>query len=414
MREIILQNLDNPGQLEKLYRSDRPKFKASFNALYPEIKENPLSKAWFERLNFESEEISWGSRSEWIFVVIVSLLAGLIAKVPDLTNITPDFYYPRNIGFIVFPSLMAFFAYRNQLSSKTIVGLISILSIAVVYINILPQDNNSDTFALACIHLALFLWSLAGFTFVGKDQLRKDLRLGFLRYNGDLIVMCTVLLIALGILSAITLGLFDLIGIRIEEYYFRYVAVWFVAAVPVVGTHLVQANPQMVNKISPVIARIFTPLVIITLLVYISAVFFTGKDPYNDRDFLMIFNLLLIGVMALILFSLSDISKRNGKQITVWLLLILSLLTVCVNAIASSAVLYRLLQWGITPNRIAVLGGNLLIMTNLLFIVYHLIKSLGDRSQMGRAENSIAVFMPIYVLWAAFVTFLFPLIFGFR
>ena len=36
MREDILTHIDNPKQLEKLYRDNKLAFKSAFNLLYPE------------------------------------------------------------------------------------------------------------------------------------------------------------------------------------------------------------------------------------------------------------------------------------------------------------------------------------------------------------------------------------------
>ena len=141
-----------------------------------------------------------------------------------------------------------------------------------------------------------------GFTFVGDKINNYQRRLDFLRYNGDLVVMTTIILIAGGLLTGLTFGLFELIDVKIEEFYFHFVGIWGLAAAPIVGTYLVQTNPRLVNKVSPVLAKVFTPLIIVTLIIYLLAVIATGKDPYYDREFHLIFNLLLIGVMAIILF----------------------------------------------------------------------------------------------------------------
>src|SRR5690606_40819078 len=90
-------------------------------------------------------------------------------------------------------------------------------------------------------------------------------RLEFLRYNGDLLVMGTIIFIAGMILTAITVGLFKLIALNIEEFYFRYIGIFGLAAAPLLATYLVQVNPQLVGRVSPVIARIFTPFVLIML-----------------------------------------------------------------------------------------------------------------------------------------------------
>lgn len=414
MKEEIINNLGNPKQLEKLYRDNKTTFKREFNLIYPDIQEKPTAQIWNERLNFDNEEISWGTSNELTFVIVASFIAGLIAKIPEFTAIKEDYFYPRNLAFVVFPLLTAYFALKQKIKTNRLLIVSATILVSIFYINLLPNNSKSDTLLLSCIHLPLFLWAVLGYMFVGDKLKNYQRRLDFLRYNGDLVVMTTIILIAGGLLTGITLELFTLIDIKIEEFYFKYIVIWGLAATPIVGTYLVQTNPQLVNKVSPVIAKVFTPLVLVTLVIYLFAVIGTGKDPYNDRDFLLIFNMLLIGVMAIILFSIAETSKNSNSKIGIILLFGLSIVTIIVNGIALSAILFRITEWGITPNRLAVLGGNILILTNLLMVTYRLFKTIKDSSEIENVEKSIAAFLPIYSLWTILVAFIFPLIFNFK
>jgi len=414
MIEQIKSNLDNPNQLEKLYRENKTVFKKEFNTLYPDIKENTTAQIWNERLNFESDEISWGTKNELVFVIIASFIAGFIAKLPQFFGFTEEFFYQRNFAFIVFPLLAAYFAWKQNVSTKKItVASIAIL-VSVLYINFLPNNNQSDTLILACLHLPLFLWAVLGFTYLGKDIKNNQQRLDFLRYNGNLVVMTAIILLAGGLFTILTINLFSLIDIHIEEFYFKNIGILGLAAAPIVGTFLVQTNPQLVNKVSPVIAKIFTPLVLVTLVVYLIAVIYTGKDPYNDREFLLIFNMLLIGVMAIIFFSIAENSKTSGSKIITVMLFAISIVTITVNGIALSAIIFRISEWGITPNRLAVLGSNILILLNLFLMSYRLFKTVKDVNEIEQVGNSIAFFLPVYSLWTMIVTFVLPLLFNFK
>ncbi len=62
-------------------------------------------------------------------------------------------------------------------------------------------------------------------------------------------------------MTGITIGLFSLLGINIEQFYFENIVIFALPAVPILGTYLIQTNPQLVGKVSPVIAKIFSPLV---------------------------------------------------------------------------------------------------------------------------------------------------------
>jgi hypothetical protein len=413
MKEKILSNLENPEQLERLYRADKPTFKRAFNALYPELRHHSLAEFWNARLNLAKEEISWGTNKELVFVIIASLVAGLIAKLPAIFQLNEEFFYTRNIGFIVFPALSVYFAWKNKLSPDKISILIVATLAGLIFINSFPNTPKSDTLQLSCIHLPIFLWSVLGFAFVGDARNNPEKRLAYLKYNGDLVVMTTLILIAGAILSGVTIGLFSLIGIMIEKFYLQNIGIFGLAAAPIVGTYLTQTNPQLVGKVSPVIAKIFSPLVLVMQVVYLVAMVYSGKDPYNDREFLLVFNALLIGVMAIIFFSVAE-TKTAKSQVEIWILFLLSAVTIIVNGIALSAILFRISQWGLSPNRAAVLGGNVLILINLLLVAVQLFKAVSKKSDISGVGRTISFYLPIYCLWAAIVTFLFPFIFAFK
>lgn len=412
MKEQILAGQNDPAQLEHLYRSNKGAFKSEFTELYPEIKDASLAAFWKERLSYAGEEINWGVGRELPIVILAALIAGLIAKSPAFLGIDEDFFYPRNLGFIVFPVLTAYLAWKNNLSLKKI-GIIGVAMLAgLIYINSLPDFPENDTLILACIHLLVVLWFLFGTAFLGEQGENQEKRLGFLKFNGDLVVLSALICIAGGIMTGVTIGLFQLIGINIEEFYFQNIVVFGLPAVPVIATFLNTTNPQLVGKVSPVIARLFSPLVLVMLVIYLGAMVLSGKDPYSDREFLLIFNILLIGVMALIFFSIAETSGKTKSKPEIWILILLSLVTVVVNGVALSAILFRISEWGITPNRLAVLGANVLILANLLIVTVQLFRASSKNQNLNKVGGAIAKYLPVYFIWAIVVTFLFPLIFG--
>lgn len=413
MKDEIRAHLADPGHLEKLYRTNKAPFKRAFNTLYPELKGNTIADFWHERLRYESEDLNWGTTREITFVVIAAIVAGILAKLPGFFNLDEESFYQRNIGFIVFPILSLYFAWKREVKTKTLVFISVAILVSLFFINVLPHQKGSDTLILSCIHLPLLLWCVLGYAFVGGSLHNYDKRLHFLRYNGDLAVMMAVIVIAGGILTGVTIGLFSLIGLNIEEFYFENVVIFGAAALPIIGTYLTETNPQIVNKVSPVIAKIFSPLVLVTLIAFLIAIVVSGKDLYNDREFLLIFNVLLIGVMAIIFFSVAGTSGTAKNYMETLVLLLLSVLTVIVNGVALSAILFRISEWGFTPNRIAVLGGNIVMLANLILVTIRLFKALRTKSDKAEVGSAIAWFLPVYAIWAFFVAFLLPLIFSF-
>jgi len=414
MKNEILNHLDNPKKLEKLYQDNKTSFKAEFNLIFNEHKENKLLQYWDERLNYQSSEISWGNKKEFIFVLALSLTAGCLASIPSFFKIDSEFFYTRNISLIIFSILATYFCWKNRLPKKKIIITGVVFLIALIFINLLPANNNSNTLILSLFHMSIFLWTVVGFTYVGNSLNDNRKRIEFLRYNGELLIMSGLLLIAGAVLTAITIGLFTVSGFNIRDFYFEHIVIFCLPIIPILGTFLTQTNPQLVNKVSPVIAKIFSPLVLITVVVYLIAILFSGKNLYNDRDFLMLFNGLLIGVIAIILFSVSTTINQNISQVSGIILFALSVVTVIVSGMALSAILFRISTMGITPNRLAVVGANLLMLTNLSWISFQLFRTVFKKTDISSVENAIAFFIPLYILWTIIVSFIFPFLFNFR
>jgi fumarate reductase subunit C len=118
--------------------------------------------------------------------------------------------------------------------------------------------------------------------------------------------------------------------------------------------------------------------------------------------------------MAIIFFSVAETSKTTKSHTEIWVLFLLSVVTVIVNGIALSAILFRISEGGITPNRVAVLGGNVLILINLLLVTVQLFKVLSKKADLTGVKRVISCYLPIYGVWAIIVTFLFPFLFGFK
>jgi hypothetical protein len=413
MKDTILSHLDHPAELERLYQADKLAFKRTFLTIYDEIQTHPAARFWYERLSYQTPGFAPGRRYELGIVVILSLLAGIAAKIPVWFQLDAEVFFSRNVGLLIFPFLTAYFAWKRNIRPRSLAIAIGITLLGGCYINLLPKVEPAHTLTLACLHFPLFLWSLFGWVFAGDEWKQTFRRMEFLRFNADLLIMTGLILIAGVILTGVTFGLFSLIDVDIEAIYIDYVVVLGLVAAPLVGAYVTQTNPQLVSRVSPVIATLFSPLVLVTLVAYLATVIVSGKNPYNDRDFLLLFNVLLIGVMAIVLFAMSESTQGKGSNLSRIIVCLLALVTIVVNLVALSAIVFRIAEWGVSPNKLAVLGGNLLILSHLVLVTRRLLATLRNPAQLPQVEQSIASFLPVYSVWTFVVVFIFPLIFGF-
>ena len=351
-------------------------------------------------------------KQELIVLIFLIFISGAIAKVPFLFNIDPELFYPRNIGTIVFPTLITYLSLRYKFNLYIWLIYLVISFITIIFLNLIPGGDNSDTFFLSSTHSLFFLLSICGLAFIGGIRGNNNKRVDFLHYCGDLIIMSGLLLISGGLFTAITIGLFQLIGFHIEDFYFENVVVWGLPAIPLIASYLIFNNEDLVSKISPIIAKIFTPFVFLILFIFSFAIIFSDKNILVDRELLLMFNIIIIAVLALILFSLSHISSSNKFQFV--LLFCLSLVSITDNLIVLFAISSRLLEFGITPNRLALTGLNLLVSFHLIIISKQLLLLILKKCNTKSVLNSIVSYLPIYVIWTSVVIFLFPIIFNFK
>jgi hypothetical protein len=68
----------------------------------------------------------------------------------------------------------------------------------------------------------------------------------------------------------------------------------------------------------------------------------------------------------------------------------------------------------LTPNRLAVLGSNILIFVNLVMITIDLFKINFRKSELEKVELTISKYLPVYVVWVLLVVFVFPIVFNMR
>jgi hypothetical protein len=95
-------------------------------------------------------------------------------------------------------------------------------------------------------------------------------------------------------------------------------------------------------------------------------------------------------------------------------LFVLSIVTIIIDLIALSAIFYRLGEYGLSPNRLAILVSNILILANLVIIMIDLFRINFKKNEFKIVEMSVAKFLPVYLIWIVIVIFGFPFIFGMK
>ncbi|WP_370297708.1 DUF4153 domain-containing protein [Ammoniphilus sp. YIM 78166] len=402
----------NPRELERMFRKEPEAFKKSFLQAWQQNPDSQVLAVWYERLNFKetdhTEKASFFQK-DFLFMGIIAILAGICTRI-IFHFVEQQAIAPINLVFGIIPFIAAYFVYHNTPRKQVLYTLGLFFVISGFYLNMLPLEEK-DSIILAYLHLPIFLWVLVGLAFTGNEYGKGSSRLAYLKFNGEFCILYASMAISGMLLTALTMQLFTFVGMDISEFYFKNVVLFGAAALAIVATYLVSRNLKRSKNIAPLIAKIFSPLVLATLLVYLITVVWVGKNPFFDRDFLLSFNGILLSVLAVTIFSITESGKYEKKTISDYINVALIVLALIIDSVALSAIVFRLSSYGITPNRLAVLGVNILIWANLMWIMLSYRHFLQNKTGPSSVQDAVTKYLPIYGLWAAFVAFVFPIIF---
>ena len=235
----------------------------------------------------------------------------------------------------------------------------------------------------------------------------------FIRYNGELLILASLVGLGGVVFSGITVALFELASENSAEWYFENVGVVGAAAVPVAGTYLYDVVFERRTGIASVLARVFAPLFLIMTCTYLLVAFLGGQNPFVDRSFLIIFNGLLLVVLGMTVFSIAERGEQTGVGWIDYVNVALLVVTLVIDLIALSAIVFRLGSYGFTPNRVVVLGANLVVMTHLAWTCRAYISLVQAKSGAAGIRRAVAGYLPVYAGWAALVSFVMPFVFRF-
>lgn len=322
-------------------------------------------------------------------------------------------FYLRNAALLTLPFLIGFLAWKRSLPRRIILALALPFVVAAILVNAYPFETGGDTEALAAIHLPIVLWLVAGVAYLGGAWRSGAPRMDFVRFTGEWFIYYTLIALGGGVLTALTVGVFEAIEIDVEPVITAWVLPAGAVGAIVVVAWLVEAKQSVIENMAPVLTAVFTPLFALMLVAAIVGMVVTGNFIDPDRDVLILFDLLLVLVLGLVLYSISarDPAAKPALMDAVQLVLVVSALVLDVFALA--AILSRINDFGWTPNRTAGLGLNVVLLANLLWTAWLLLAFLRRRRAFTDLERWQTTYIPVYAAWSAIVVVLFPLLFSF-
>jgi hypothetical protein len=344
----------------------------------------------------------------------LAVAAAVAIKLPALFGIGLDEnegFYLRNLSLFVLPLVTCYFAWKRGMRARTAGWLAAAFVAAGVFVNVYPFTPEGNTEVLSGLHAPIALWIAVGVAYAGGRWGEVAGRMDFIRFSGELFIYYVLIALGGGVLMGFTFGIFEAIGIDIEPFFETWILPCGAMGGVLVASWLVETKQSVIENMAPVLARLFTPLFTIVLLVFLSIVLATGRPLDIEREVLIVFDMLLVVVLGLLLYALSARDPRAPAGVFDVVQVVLVVSALVADAVALWAIAARITEFGFTPNRVAALGMNVILLVNLAWSAVIYVRFLRGRGGFADLERWQTTYLWVYAVWAAMVVTVFPPLF---
>jgi hypothetical protein len=363
-----------------------------------------------------AEEAGPRARLEAAVAFSLAVAAAALFKLPLLFGFDidqHDGFYARNCAFFVLPLLTGYFAWKRGLDFRIVRWLALGFAVAVAFANVYPFTRGGHTEILSVLHLPIALGLLVGIAYAGGRWSEVAGRMDFVRFAGELVIYYALIALGGGVFTGFFGMIFHAIGINVGPFIGTWLIPCGALGAVLVGSWLVEAKQSVVENMAPVLTRLFTPLFTLLLLLFLGTVLWTGRGVDIKREMLIGFDLLLVVVLGLLLYSISARDPQSPPGTFDVLQVVLLTSALLTDAVALWAIAARISEFGFTPNRVAALGENLILLINLAWSAVLYVRFLRGRAAFADLERWQTTYLPVYAAWAALVVIVFPPLFAY-
>jgi hypothetical protein len=261
--------------------------------------------------------------------------------------------------------------------------------------------------------MPIALWLVVGLAYAGSRWRQVEGRMDFVRFSGELFIYYVLIALGGGVFTAFTAMVFQAIGINVGPFIGAWLLPCGAAGAFIVAAWLVEAKQSVIENMAPVLTRLFTPLFTVLLVVFLVACVWTGRGVDIQRQVLIAFDLLLAVVIGLLLYSASARDPQARPDAFDGLQLTLVVCALLADGVALWAILARITEFGFTPNKLAALGENVILLVNLAWSATLYARFVGGRGPFTALERWQTDYLWVYAAWATIVVVVFPPLFNY-
>jgi hypothetical protein len=355
-----------------------------------------------------------GSRSKPLLAMLVfAAVAAIGIQLARLAGGDQPWFL-RDVALFILPVLAAYFVWLRRPPRRQVIILAGAAAALAVLASVFPFAADAQTGVLVGIHLPVVLWFVVGVAYLGGEWMSSSRRMDFVRFTGEWAIYYVLIALGGAVLMGLTsLVLAPIVDASVDGQVYLWVVPSGAAAAVIVAAWLVEAKKSVIENIAPVLTAIFTPMFAVMLVAAVIGYLIAGIGRPFNRELLIAFDALLIVVLALVLYGISARNSLKPVGVTDALRLVAMIAAVLLDLLVLGSVLARIGDYGFTPNRVAALVVNVILLVDLAGTAWITARALAGRTGAAAIDRWQTGYLPVFAAWSVVAVGVLPLVFAF-
>ncbi|ADK30219.1 hypothetical protein [Brachyspira pilosicoli] len=306
---------------------------------------------------------------------------------------------------------------------------VSILNLSTTFFAVINTIENMELYSqfyyIKYIFSVIIFFIIIALSYNGFQVLNSKTISEFFTFSADISIFACliagVVSTVFGIFATIVIFLIkDIFNILDEEIIIKLIvlSISFLSSIFPFLVYIVYK--KMKTNISIYLSRILMPFSLLFIFILLLLLLMPDIRPYDNRVTFVLYNIMLAVIVLNMFFVRAD---YKSSIFTKALYIVLPIVAILFDILVLTSSLYRLAEYGITPNKITLVGTNLVMLGNLVFITFFNIKSILNifknnedikdikNITIGYTKNVLYIY--VYAAWAFIVCFIMPLFYIF-
>lgn len=306
---------------------------------------------------------------------------------------------------------------------------VSIINLSTIFFSAIGTIENikvySQFYYIKYIFSVIIFFIIIALSYNGFQVLNSKTISEFFTFSADISIFAAlitgVVSTVFGIFIAIVLYLIqDIIQSLDEKVIIKLIllSISFLSSIFPFLVYIVYK--KMKTNISIYLSRILMPFSLLFIFILLLLLLIPDIRPYDNRVTFVLYNIMLAVIVLNMFFVRAD---YKSSIFTKALYIVLPIVAILFDILVLTSSLYRLAEYGITPNKITLVGTNLVMLGNLVFITFFNIKSIlnifknnediKDIKNITIGDTKNVLYIYVYAAWAFIVCFIMPLFYNF-